>query len=115
MPLVLTWETAARAPSFTLVGVAGSTPLGATGINIPWLRNLLQSPVIDRLAAAAALVWAGGTFVLAVRFVGGCLLARRIAADAREAHDPGLESQVARAACIRPAAPTYATGGSDRA
>jgi TonB family protein len=94
MLLVLTWEAAAPAPSFMLSGVAGTTPLGVTAVNIPWLRSLLERPVIDLFAAAAALVWAGGTIVLAVRFVGGWLLARRIAADARAADDPALESMV---------------------
>jgi len=94
MPLALTWQTAATTSSFGLIGAAGETSLAVTGLNFAWLRNLLQRPLIDGFAAAAALVWAGGTLVLAVRFAGGWLIARSVAADARPIADAALESMI---------------------
>jgi TonB family protein len=93
-PFVLTWQTTATASSFALIGAAGGTSLAATGVNIAWLRHLLHRPLIDGFAAAAALAWAGGTLVLAVRFAGGWWLARNIAAAARPIDDPALASMI---------------------
>jgi TonB family protein len=94
MPLVLTRHTAPMTQSFPLIGSAGEISLAIAGLNIVSLRTLLQRPLIDGFAAAAALVWAGGTLVLAVRFAGGWLIARSIAAAARPIDDPALESMI---------------------
>lgn len=94
VPFVLVWQTAATTSPFTFIGAAGGTSLAATGLDLTWLRNLLHRPLIDGVAAAAALAWAGGTLVLAVRFAGGWWLARSIAADARPIDDPALESMI---------------------
>jgi TonB family protein len=94
MPLALTWQTAPTTPSFALIGSARDMSLAITGLNITSLRTFLERPLIDRLAAAAALVWGGGTLVLAVQFMGGWLIARRIACDARPIDDPELEATI---------------------
>jgi TonB family protein len=94
MPLALTWHIAATTPSFALIGSAGEESLAMTGLNITSLRNLLQRPLIDGCAAGAALVWAGGTLVLAVRVAGGWWIARSIAAHARPIDDAPLESMI---------------------
>ena len=94
MPLVLAWRTAVPASSFRFVGTPGGTPLAVTALNIPWLGSLLQRPVVDGFVAVAALLWAAGTIALGVRFAGGWLLARSIAADAYPTEDPALEAIV---------------------
>ena len=72
MPLVLTRYIDATIPSFALISSAGEKSLAITGLNITSFRSLLQRPVMDGFAAAAALVWAGGTLVLAVVPIRGC-------------------------------------------
>jgi TonB family protein len=90
----LTWQTAATTSSSALIGMASSASLTASGLNVASLIGFLHAPLIDGFAAAAALVWAGGTLVLALRFGGGWWLARSIAEQARPIEDPAFESMI---------------------